>query len=142
MTSLSFPDVNVWVSVQAPGHVHHEAAKQWWHQEAGSICFTRFTQLGFLRITTTAAAMDGKALTMAEAWQAYDLFFEDDRVIFLPEASSVESAFRRGTFSAVVSPKVWADAWLLAVAEAAGGVVVTFNRALSARGAHCLLGGR
>ncbi len=86
--------------------------------------------------------MDGKALTMAEAWQAYDLFFEDDRVIFLPEASSVESAFRRGTFSAVVSPKVWADAWLLAVAEAAGGVVVTFNRALSARGAHCLLGGR
>ena len=35
-----------------------------------------------------------------------------------------------------------ADAWLLAVAEAAGGVLVTFDRALAARGAHCLLAKR
>ena len=142
MTSLSFPDVNVWISVQAPGHVHHETAKRWWRQEAGFICFTRFTQLGFLRITTTAAAMDGKALNLAEAWAAYDFFFQDDRVTFLPEASGVEAVFRRATSSPLVSPKVWADAWLLAVAEAAGGAVVTFDRALAARGAHCLLGGR
>ena len=33
-----------------------------------------------------------------------------------------------------------ADAWLFAVAEAAGGVLVTFDKALAARGAHCLLG--
>jgi predicted nucleic acid-binding protein len=37
---------------------------------------------------------------------------------------------------------VWADAWLLAVAEAAGGVLVTFDKALAARGAHCLLAKR
>jgi predicted nucleic acid-binding protein len=36
-------------------------------------------------------------------------------------------------------PKLWADAWLLAFAAAAGGTVVTFDRALAARGAHCLL---
>jgi predicted nucleic acid-binding protein len=28
---------------------------------------------------------------------------------------------------------------MLAVAEAAGGVLVTFDKALAARGAHCLL---
>jgi hypothetical protein len=31
---------------------------------------------------------------------------------------------------------------MLAVAEAAGGELVTFDKALSARGAHCLLGKR
>jgi predicted nucleic acid-binding protein len=37
------------------------------------------------------------------------------------------------------SPKPWADAWVLAQAEAASGVLVTFDKALAARGAHCLL---
>jgi predicted nucleic acid-binding protein len=86
--------------------------------------------------------MDGKALNLGEAWVAYDLFFGDDRVTFLAEGPGVEPIFRRMTSSPVVSPKVWADAWLLAVAEAAGGIVVTFDRALAARGAHCLLGAR
>jgi predicted nucleic acid-binding protein len=34
---------------------------------------------------------------------------------------------------------LWADAWLLAFAAAAGGMVITFDRSLAARGAHCLL---
>jgi hypothetical protein len=33
----------------------------------------------------------------------------------------------------------WADAWLLAFAQAAQGTLVTFDRALAARGARCLL---
>jgi len=37
------------------------------------------------------------------------------------------------------SPKVWADAWLLAFAETADGVLVTFDKALGPRGALCLL---
>ena len=37
------------------------------------------------------------------------------------------------------SPKLWAGAWLLALAQAARGTLVTFDRALAARGAHCLL---
>jgi predicted nucleic acid-binding protein len=37
---------------------------------------------------------------------------------------------------------LWADAWLLAIAEAAGGVLVTFDKALAVRGALCLLSKR
>jgi toxin-antitoxin system PIN domain toxin len=142
MTSLSFPDINVWLALAAPEQVHGVAAKGWWGQEAGAICFTRSTQLGFLRLTTTAAAMDGKPLSMAAAWNIYDRFFEDDRVSYLPEPAGVEARFRHRTAGHMSSPKVWADAWLMAVAEAAGGVLVTFDRALGARGAHCLLGKR
>ena len=86
--------------------------------------------------------MKGQPLTLAGAWRAYDWFFEDARVRFFPEPAGVEARFRHATSDETVSPKIWADAWLLAVADAAGGVVVTFDRALGARGAHCLLGTR
>jgi hypothetical protein len=36
--------------------------------------FCRFTQLGLPRLVTTAAAMDGKPLTLDQAWVVYDRF--------------------------------------------------------------------
>jgi toxin-antitoxin system PIN domain toxin len=138
MSSLSFPDVNVWLALATPEHVHHAIAANWWNQVEGAIAFCRFSQLGFLRLVTTAAAMDNKPLTMGEAWRAYDRFFDDDRVSFVGEAPDVESLFRKKATGRTVSPKIWADAWLLATAEAAGGKLVTFDRALYERGAIAL----
>ena len=83
--------------------------------------------------------MDGKPLTMAEAWGIHDRLFEDDRVVFIPEPADVEARFREYASDATASPKLWADAWLLAFARTAGGTLVTFDRTLAARGAHCLL---
>ena len=37
------------------------------------------------------------------------------------------------------SPKLWADAWLLAFAECAGGAVITFDQALTSRASHAVL---
>ena len=67
MISLNFPDINVWLAVAAPEHVHSGIAKSWWEQETGFIAFCRLTQLGFLRLMTTAAVMDGKPLTITVA---------------------------------------------------------------------------
>jgi len=99
----------------------------------------RVTQLGFLRLMTTAAAMDGKPLTVAEAWQVHDWLFEDDRVVFLLEPEEVEIRSREYAAGRASSPKRWADAWLLAFAGAAEGTVITFDLALGARGARCLV---
>ena len=138
MTSLRFPDVNVWLAVAAPEHVHHTAAREWWERESGRIAFCRFTQLGLLRLVTTAAAMGWQPLTMAEAWGVYDHFFEDGRVTFLPEPAEVDRQFRQQASGGAASPKLWADAWLLAFAVTAAGEVVTFDRALATRGALLL----
>jgi hypothetical protein len=139
MPSLSFPDVNVWLALAASEHAHAAAARRWWEQETGRIAFSRMTQVGFLRLMTTAAAMGGKPLTMTEAWRVHDRLFDDDRVAFVAEPASVEQHFREYSAHLTASPKVWADAWLLAFAEAAEGTLVTFDRALAPRGAHCLL---
>lgn len=138
-TELSFPDMNIWLALAAPEHVHAPLARHWWEQESGAIAFSRLTQLGFLRLTTTAAAMDGKPLTIGQAWRVYDRFYEDDRVLFISEPVEIDQRFREKAVGRQASPKIWADAWLLAMAQAAGGTLITFDRALGTRGARCLL---
>ena len=88
---------------------------------------------------TTAAAMDGKPLTMAEAWRVHDRLFDDDRVAFIPEPTGIETRFRECASGRTASPKLWADAWLQAFAECAGGAMVTFDRALAARARNAIL---
>ena len=138
MTSF-FPDINVWLAIAAPEHVHAPIARNWWEQESGAIAFCRLTQLGFLRLMTTPAVMGGKPLSMNNAWRVYDRIYEDDRVAFVPDPPNVDRFFQERAAGRTASPKIWADAWLLAVAEAAEGVLVTFDRALAPRGANCLL---
>lgn len=138
-TSLSFPDVNVWLALALEHHVHRRAAQAWWQSSDQKIAFTRFTQISLLRLLTTPAAMDGRPLGMAEAWHVYDRFFDDDRVLLIPEPAEAEAGFRAATAGPASAPKLWADAWLLALTQAAEGTLVTFDRALAARGPHCLL---
>lgn len=140
MTSLSIPDINVWLAVLLEDHVHREAARQWWDDDrAEVIAFNRVTQIGVLRLLTTSAAMNDRPLTMQQAWAAYDTLFTDDRVAFLEEPQGVEQSFRHQTQGGRASPKLWADAWLAAFAEHAGGALVTFDRALAARAKRFLL---
>ena len=120
-------------------HVHHLVAETWWNTTDSTIAFMRFTEIAVLRLLTTRAAMDGKPLSMDEAWQAYERFFADDRVTFISEPADVDAHFRAYTRGCTASPKLWAAAWLLAFAETAGGTVITFDRALTARGAYCLI---
>jgi toxin-antitoxin system PIN domain toxin len=139
MTSLSFPDVNVWLALVSHEHVRSAIARRWWNSWSGQIAFCRLSQLGLLRLLTTAAVMQDKPLSFDEAWRVYDSLLADERVVFAPEHSRAERFFRTNTTGPASSPKVWADAWLLAVAEVSGGVLVTFDKALATRGAHCLL---
>ncbi len=62
MSSLSFPDINVWLALATPEHVHATIAKRWWDEEDGTIAFSRFTQMGFLRLLTTDAVMDPETI--------------------------------------------------------------------------------
>ena len=120
-------------------HIHRQAARLWWQAANATIAFTRFTEISVLRLLTTAAAMDGKPLSLNEAWRAYDRLFADERVGLMPEPAEVETRFRQNTRGRTASPRLWADAWLLAFAQSVDGILVTFDRALAARNTCCLL---
>lgn len=140
MISSSFPDVNVWLALLLEDHVHRAAAAKWMAStESEVIGFVRITQMSVLRLLTTPAAMSGNPLRMPQAWTAYDGLFGDDRVAFLDEPAGIELIFRKYTRKNHASPKLWADAWLLAFAECTGGAVITFDRGLAARASHTVL---
>jgi toxin-antitoxin system PIN domain toxin len=140
MTLSTFPDVNVWLALLLESHVHRATARRWLEStESGPIGFLRVTQMSVLRLLTTQGAMNGRPLRMPEAWAAYDSLFGDDRVAFFDEPRGIDDTFRKYARKNHASAKLWADDWLLAFAECADGVVVTFDQALAARAKHTLL---
>jgi predicted nucleic acid-binding protein len=69
-------------------------------------------------------------MTQAQAWNAYDHWKLDSRVVFLEEPPNVEIAFRGLTRQLHPNPKNWADAYLAAFASVSEMQLVTFDRAL------------
>jgi len=76
---------------------------------------------------------------MVDAWSLWDRVWADRRIEFLPEPEGIEREFRFHSRVRSRSPKVWGDAYLLAFASVAGLRLVTFDRALKAKGVDMLV---
>jgi predicted nucleic acid-binding protein len=76
---------------------------------------------------------------MSEAWSLWDKIWADTRISFLSEPEDLEREFRSRSRLSSSSPKVWADAYLLAFASVAGLKFVTIDRALHSRGTEILV---
>jgi hypothetical protein len=137
MNTLNFLDANVWLALLWSRHIHSDKAKEWFERSSEEkFLFCRITQITVLRLLTTAAVMRGDVKKMHQAWDLWDKVCADDRIEFLSEPDAIEWEFRRLSALRSPSPKVWVDAYLLAFASAAGLKLVTFDRALRARGAE------
>jgi toxin-antitoxin system PIN domain toxin len=140
MNTLNFLDANVWLALLWSRHIHSERAREWF-EAAGEeqFFFCRFTELTILRLLTTERIMGKDTKTMSEAWSVWDRVWADTRIAFLPEPDDLEKEFRSRSRMSSRSPKVWADAYLLAFASVAGLKFVTFDRALRANDVNLLV---
>ena len=140
MNTLNFLDANVWLALLWGRHAHSERAKHWFDQtREEQFFFCRFTKITVLRLLTTATVMGKDTQAMTEAWRLWDQVWADSRISFLAEPDGLEKEFRARSRFSSRSPKVWADAYLLAFASVAGLKLVTFDRALKSRGADVLV---
>ncbi len=140
MNTLNFLDANVWLALLWERHMHSEAARDWFERsKEEEFFFCRFTQFTVLRLLTTEKIMGKETQSMSQAWGLWDRVWADDRVAFLPEPDGLEIEFRSRSRLSTRSPKVWADAYLLAFASVAGLKLVTFDRALKIRGADVVV---
>jgi toxin-antitoxin system PIN domain toxin len=132
--TLFFPDLNVWLALSDNGHEHSRNAWNWMNSLPGDarLVFSRYTQIGLLRLLVTPSVMGSAALTLGKAWNVYDRWLEDPRVEFYPEPRNVDDAFRRVThpFAAQKALKTIGDCWLLAYSMGINATLVTFDRAL------------
>jgi toxin-antitoxin system PIN domain toxin len=140
MNTLNFLNANVWLALMWSRHLHSERARLWFEQAGEEqFFFCRFTQITVLRLLTTDQIMGKDTKTMSEAWSLWDRVWADTRIVFLSEPDEIEKEFRSRSRLSSRSPKVWADAYLLAFAAVAGLKFVTFDRALKAHGADVLV---
>jgi predicted nucleic acid-binding protein len=72
--------------------------------------------------------MTPQALTLKDAWLAYDDLYHDPRVVFADEPEVIEPLWRLHTQHKSFSPKLWNDAYLAAFAVAGDLTVVTFDK--------------
>jgi toxin-antitoxin system PIN domain toxin len=135
MSSLLFPDVNVWVALNYGRHAHHGVAQRWYEAQPASarLVFCRQTQLALFRILTTIAVMEQDVLTQQACWQLYDRWVLTGQVVWADEPRDLETALRTRTAAATASPKMWMDAYLAAFAEGGHLTLVTFDRALAGK---------
>jgi uncharacterized protein len=140
MNVLNFLDSNVWLALIWNRHAHSERARKWFEDSSEEqFLFCRFTQLTTLRLLTTATVMGTDVCTMSRAWDLWDAVESDPRISLLPEPSGLDLEFRAQSRSSARSPKVWADAYLIAFAAVAGLKLVTFDRALQSHQAEVLI---
>jgi len=134
MTLLVFPDINVWLALSFSRHAHHKVAQEWFASlaEDTELVFCRFTQMGLLRLVTTASVMGVDAKSQRQAWRLYDDLIRYS-ARFAPEPDRLEDSFRAFAKLNTASPKDWADSYLAAFAEEIGAVLVTFDGALGLR---------
>jgi len=133
--SLYFPDLNVWLALSDGGHPHNVVARVWLDSLAPTerLLFSRYTQIGLVRLLTNTAVMGEQTLTIGQAWAVYDQWLADPQVEFCAEPVRVEESFRLATepFAGKAASKWVGDCWLLAFAQASHSRLVTFDRALS-----------
>jgi len=50
-TTADLPDLNVWLALIWPAHIHHQLAVQYWEQQAADqVLFCTVTALGLVRL--------------------------------------------------------------------------------------------
>jgi uncharacterized protein len=132
--NLFFPDLNVWLALSVAGHLHSPSAWKWMRLLPGDakLVFSRYTQIGLLRLLSNAAVMGDQTLVLRKAWSVYDRWLRDPRVEFYPEPRGMDAAFRSTMEPFAARPaSTWVgDAWLLAYANEIEATLVTFDRAL------------
>jgi toxin-antitoxin system PIN domain toxin len=133
MTSF-FPDVNVWLALTDEKHSMRESAWSWFGSipPESRVIFSRFTQLGFLRLLTNQSVMGPATMVLGHALAAMDEWFLDPRVEFSPEPRGLDQSLRQflDPFAAKPASQWIGDCYLLAFAELSHSRLVTFDQAL------------
>jgi toxin-antitoxin system PIN domain toxin len=138
--STSFlPDVNVWLALASPKHVHSQRCADWLNGLRADILFCRVTQMGLLRLLTNPAVMGADVLSSRDAWSVYQDILADERVDFAPEPFALEDQWRKLTTTHRPATHLWTDAYLAAFANCAGLRLTTLDRALASLAPQSLL---
>ena len=127
-------DVNVLIALFDPGHIHHDAAHDWFGSEGTRAWATcPLTENGFVRILSNPA-YTGRRTTVGDAAERLRRFTRSDHHTFWSDEISLLDASRLDS-RVLAGHREIADAYLLALAVAHSGVLATFDSGIRLRAA-------
>ncbi|HEY7337791.1 MAG TPA: TA system VapC family ribonuclease toxin [Bryobacteraceae bacterium] len=133
--TLYFPDVNVWLALTWEGHIHHQSAVAWFERlaEPFRLVFSRYSQLGLLRLATNAQVMGDSVLGIEDAFAMYDRLLEDSRIEVSAEPQGIDRLMRGASrpLARQAATKAIGDLYLIAFAVALPATMVTFDKAMA-----------
>ena len=128
MTAIDLPDVNVWLAMSAPDHVHRQRAERYWRERAAArVAFNAVTMLGLVRVCSNAPLFGGVPLEPAASWAVFQGWMGFEEIVYLAEPVACRASLDGLVARGVVARRVWTDAYLAAFAMARGLRLVSFD---------------
>jgi toxin-antitoxin system PIN domain toxin len=123
-------DANVLFPLLVQGHVAHDVARTWWHEQPdASVGTCLLTRIAVLRLLTNRVAMNGNPIKPRDALKAWQQLAADPRSVQVSvEPESHEPHFAAFVVGREPTPNLWTDAWLAALALALDYEMTTFDR--------------
>lgn len=130
--SGDFLDVNVWLALADPKHVHHAPAVAYWskaQEQDLKVWFNRHTMLGLVRLLSQRKVMTDRALHLEAAMTAYAHFLGLPFVCWMPETTGRAKQIdaQMSNLMAGLPARLSTDVYLAAVASTTGLRMVTFD---------------
>ena len=133
LASGDLPDVNVWLALSYAAHPFHARVTDYWQSACTAntpLWFCRSTMLALVRLLSQPRLMGADVLSLPAAMAVYQQWLDTPAVGLLLEPPGMEAQLQSmlGTISAPLPSRLWTDASLAAIAEAAGLRMVTFDK--------------
>lgn len=128
-TAGDLPDVNVWLSLSAPLHIHYAPASVYWQTAAAPrVWFCRHSALGLKRLLGTRSVMNAQMQSTAQCFASWQTWLRLPEVGMLADPPQVDIELDRLAQQTAWPGKMWSDAYLAAFAIAANLRLVSFDR--------------
>jgi toxin-antitoxin system PIN domain toxin len=128
-TTADLPDLNVWLALIWPEHIHHQHAVQYLEQQAADqVLFCTVTALGLVRLVCQPKLMGTAVRNAAEASDLLNALFQQPGVQMAEPDHDGWEVFHQLLRGGALPARLCTDAHLAALAIANGWRLVSFDR--------------
>jgi toxin-antitoxin system PIN domain toxin len=128
-TTADLPDLNVWLALIWPEHIHHQQALHYWEQQAAEqVLFCTVTALGLVRLVCQPKLMGTAVRNPAEASALLDALCQQPGVRLAEPEQSGWEVFHQLLRGGPLPARLCTDAHLASLAIANGWRLVSFDR--------------
>ena len=128
-TPADLPDLNVWLALIWPEHIHHQHAVLYWEQQAAEqVLFCTVTALGLVRLVCQPKLMGTAVRNAAQASNLLNALCQQPGVQMAKPDHDGWEVFHHLLRGGEIPSRLCTDAHLAALAIANGWRLVSFDR--------------